>query len=206
MIHEISIKDLGVIQSATLPLTPGFTAVTGETGAGKTMVVTALGLLLGDRADSGVVRHAAERAQVSGRWVVSDPVVTARVDELGGVLDDGELVVTRSVSSEGRSKVVVGGAPAPVGALGDIGGHLVAGLLAPFPPVRAAVRGLGGLELKPLMAQALHMGDEVHNRNAAATGNSNMGGMHRTARMQSRMMRHRMMHHRRHHMMRRHMR
>ena len=126
MIHEISISDLGVIQSATLSLTPGFTAVTGETGAGKTMVVSALGLLLGDRADSGVVRHAAERAQVSGRWTVTDPAVIERVEELGGVIEDGELVVTRSVSSEGRSKVVVGGVAAPVGALGAIGDHLVA--------------------------------------------------------------------------------
>ena len=126
MIHEISISDLGVIQSATLSLTPGFTAVTGETGAGKTMVVSALGLLLGDRADSGVVRHAADRAQVSGRWTVADPAVIARVEELGGVIEDGELVVTRSVSSEGRSKVVVGGVAAPVGALGNIGDHLVA--------------------------------------------------------------------------------
>ena len=126
MIHEISISDLGVIQSATLSLTPGFTAVTGETGAGKTMVVSALGLLLGDRADSGVVRHAAERAQVSGRWSVTDAAVITRVEELGGVIEDGELVVTRSVSSEGRSKVVVGGAAAPVGALGNIGDHLVA--------------------------------------------------------------------------------
>lgn len=126
MIHEISIRDLGVIKSATLTLTPGFTAVTGETGAGKTMVVTALGLLLGDRADSGVVRHAAERAQVSGRWTVSDPVVSTRVESLGGVIDDHELVVTRSVSSEGRSRVVVGGAATPVGALGELGDHLVA--------------------------------------------------------------------------------
>jgi DNA repair protein RecN (Recombination protein N) len=126
MIHEISIKDLGVIQSATLTLTPGFTAVTGETGAGKTMVVSALGLLLGERADSGVVRHAAERALVSGRWSVTNQTVLNRVGELGGSIDDGELVVTRSVSSEGRSRVVVGGASSPVSALGDIGSHLVA--------------------------------------------------------------------------------
>lgn len=126
MIHEISIKDLGVIQSATLTLTPGFTAVTGETGAGKTMVVSALGLLLGERADSGVVRHAAERALVSGHWTVTNQAVMDRVGELGGSVDDGELVVTRSVSSEGRSRVVVGGAASPVSALGDIGSYLVA--------------------------------------------------------------------------------
>jgi DNA repair protein RecN (Recombination protein N) len=73
-----------------------------------------------------VVRHSAERALVSGRWAVSDPTVLDRVGELGGVVDDGELVVTRSVSSEGRSRVVIGGAATPVGALGDIGDHLVA--------------------------------------------------------------------------------
>lgn len=126
MIDEISIRDLGVIKSAVLRLTPGFTAVTGETGAGKTMVVSALGLLLGDRADSGVVRHNAERAQVDGRWRVDDPEVIAAVDELGGVVEDGELIVSRSVSSEGRSRVVIGGVSAPVGALGDLGEHLVA--------------------------------------------------------------------------------
>ena len=125
MIHEISIKDLGVIQSATLTLTPGFTAVTGETGAGKTMVVSALGLLLGERADSGVVRHAAERALVSGHWTVTNQAVLDRVGELGGSVDDGELVVTRSVRSEGRSRVVVGGAASPVRAMGDIGGYLL---------------------------------------------------------------------------------
>lgn len=126
MIDEISIHDLGVIKSAVLRLTPGFTAVTGETGAGKTMVVTALGLLLGERADSGVVRHDAERAQVDGRWRVDSPEVRVAVEELGGVVEDGELIITRSVSTEGRSRVAIGGVSAPVGALGDLGEHLVA--------------------------------------------------------------------------------
>ncbi|RIJ05867.1 DNA repair protein RecN, partial [Clavibacter nebraskensis] len=71
MIEEITIRDLGVIGQATLPLGPGFTAVTGETGAGKTMVVTALGLLLGARADSGAVRQGSERAVVEGRWIIA---------------------------------------------------------------------------------------------------------------------------------------
>ncbi|MEY4477115.1 MAG: repair protein RecN [Actinomycetota bacterium] len=126
MIDEISIRDLGVIKSAVLRLTPGFTAVTGETGAGKTMVVSALGLLLGERADSGVVRHDAERAQVDGRWRIDSSEVAAAVNELGGVIEDGELIVSRSVTSEGRSRVVIGGVSAPVGALGALGEHLVA--------------------------------------------------------------------------------
>lgn len=126
MIDEISIRDLGVIRSATLHLTPGFTAVTGETGAGKTMVISALGLLLGDRADSGTIRHGAERALVEGRWRVSDDVVAGRVAELGGSMDEGELIVSRTVSAEGRSRAVVGGVGAPVGALGELGDRLVA--------------------------------------------------------------------------------
>ena len=126
MIDEISIRDLGVIKSAVLRLTPGFTAVTGETGAGKTMVVSALGLLLGERADSGVVRHDAERAQVDGRWRIDSPLLVSAVEELGGVVEDGELIVSRSVSNEGRSRVVIGGASAPVGALNGLGEHLVA--------------------------------------------------------------------------------
>lgn len=126
MIDEISIRDLGVIRSATLHLAPGFTAVTGETGAGKTMVVSALGLILGDRADSGTVRHGAERAQVEGRWRVDDPIIAARVDELGGTIDDGELIVSRAVSAEGRSRAVIGGVAAPIGALGELGDRLVA--------------------------------------------------------------------------------
>jgi DNA repair protein RecN (Recombination protein N) len=126
MIDEIAIRDLGVIRTATLELAPGFTAVTGETGAGKTMVVSALGLILGDRADSGAVRHGAERALVEGRWRVDDSVVLDRVAELGGTVDDGELVVSRAVSSEGRSRAVIGGVAAPVGALGELGDRLVA--------------------------------------------------------------------------------
>ncbi|MGH3705992.1 MAG: AAA family ATPase, partial [Agromyces sp.] len=68
MIEELGIRDLGVIAEATLPLGAGFTAVTGETGAGKTMVVTALGLLLGSRSDAGAVRAGAKQAWVEGRW------------------------------------------------------------------------------------------------------------------------------------------
>jgi DNA repair protein RecN (Recombination protein N) len=66
VIDELVIKDLGVIAEARLPLGPGFTAITGETGAGKTMVVTALGLLMGARADTGAVRQGADRARVAG--------------------------------------------------------------------------------------------------------------------------------------------
>ena len=126
MIEEISIRNLGVIGEATLPLGPGFTALTGETGAGKTMVVTALGLLLGERGDSAAVRSGSEQAVVEGRWDV-DPVgpVAERVRDAGGDLDGGELILGRSVSHEGRSRASVGGRSAPVGVLSEIGQQLV---------------------------------------------------------------------------------
>ncbi len=131
MIEEISIRDLGVIGEARLPLGPGFTALTGETGAGKTMVVTALGLVLGERADAGAVRVGSNQAVVEGHWEVdtSGPVAD-RVRDAGGDLDDvddgrAHLILSRSVSSEGRSRATVGGRAAPVGVLGEIGEQLV---------------------------------------------------------------------------------
>jgi DNA repair protein RecN (Recombination protein N) len=130
-IEEISIKDLGVIADASLPLGPGFTALTGETGAGKTMVVSALGLLLGERADSGAVRLGSPQAWVEGRWRVADGgEVVERVRDAGGDVDplghgSAELVLSRSVSAEGRSRAVVGGRSAPVSVLTELGGQLV---------------------------------------------------------------------------------
>ncbi|MEY4458543.1 MAG: repair protein RecN [Actinomycetota bacterium] len=126
VINEIFIRDLGVISSARMTFTPGFTAVTGETGAGKTMVVSALGLLLGDRADSAVVRTGSERASVEGYWSITDSVVADAVEELGGAVDDGEVITSRVVSVEGRSRASVGGAAVPIGALGEFGSTLVA--------------------------------------------------------------------------------
>ena len=130
MIEEIGIRDLGVIAEATLPLGAGFTAITGETGAGKTMVVTALGLLLGGRADSGVIRQGAEQTSVDGRWIVPvDGVVTERVREAGGDVDPfgdhAELTLGRSVLASGRSRAQVGGRSAPVGVLAELGEQLV---------------------------------------------------------------------------------
>ena len=132
MIEEISIRDLGVIEGATLPLGPGFTALTGETGAGKTMVVTALGLLLGQRADSAVVRAGSPQLWVEGRWrVPADGEVAERVQDAGGDLDEtseasfGELVLSRSVAAEGRSRAIVGGRGAPISVLAELAEQLV---------------------------------------------------------------------------------
>ena len=128
MLDELRIKGLGVIDEALLPLGPGLTVVTGETGAGKTMVVTGLLLLFGGRADSARVRTGTEQASVDGRLTVEPgSAVAERVHEAGGELDDGtELVLRRVVSAAGRSRAYVGGAPAPVSVLSELADDLLA--------------------------------------------------------------------------------
>jgi len=127
VLEEVRIQGLGVIDDAVVELSPGFTVVTGETGAGKTMVVTGLGLLFGGRADPQRVRPGASRAVVEGRLTV-DPgsKVARRVEEAGGELDDGVLIISRSVSAEGRSRASVGGRSAPVSLLAYLADDLVA--------------------------------------------------------------------------------
>ena len=124
MIEEILIRDLGVISEAKLEFGPGLTVLTGETGAGKTMVLNALGLLLGERSDSSAIRKGQEQAFVEGRWLLADSAVT-RIRELGIELEDAELLVNRSVSAEGRSRAVLSGKSVPVGILSEIGEQLV---------------------------------------------------------------------------------
>jgi len=131
MIEQMSLRDLGVIAQATLPIGPGFTAITGETGAGKTMVVTGLGLLLGARSDAGTVRAGAAQAVVEGVWIVPEAgPVTERVTDAGGEVEpigDGqaELYLSRTVTAEGRSRAGVGGRTAPAGVLADLAEQLV---------------------------------------------------------------------------------
>jgi DNA repair protein RecN (Recombination protein N) len=127
MLEEIRIGSLGVIDSSTLELGPGLTVITGETGAGKTMLVTALGLILGGRADSGAVRTGARTARVEGvvRASASDRFADA-VEDAGGEVEDDRVVLARNVSVEGRSRAFVGGASVPVSVLAGVAEPLVA--------------------------------------------------------------------------------
>lgn len=126
MIDELRIRDLGVIADATLELGPGLTVITGETGAGKTMVVTALGLLMGARSDSSAVRSGANVARVSGVIRTDDPEVRDLVVAAGGDVDEADVTLSRTVNTEGRSRASVGGASAPVGTLGKLAARLFA--------------------------------------------------------------------------------
>ena len=126
MIEEIFIRDLGVIREARLKFGKGLTVITGETGAGKTMVLSALGLLLGERADSTAIRQGSQEAFVEGRWQLDgDSLVFTRVSEAGATASDNELILNRSVSSEGRSRAAVGGRAVPVALLSEISDMLV---------------------------------------------------------------------------------
>ena len=129
MLEEVRITGLGVIEDAVLEFSPGFTVVTGETGAGKTMVVTGLGLMFGGRADPARVRPGADRATVEGRLRIEpDGHVVQQVLDAGGELDDDgrTLIVSRSVSAEGRSRAHAGGRGVPVSLLTDLADDLVA--------------------------------------------------------------------------------
>lgn len=109
MLLELAVTDLGVIDRMTLSIPPGMIALTGETGAGKTLLVDAINLLVGGRADPGLVRAGAEEAVVDGRFE----------------LDGEEYVLSRVVAAEGRSKAYVNGRPATAAALSELGSRLV---------------------------------------------------------------------------------
>lgn len=128
MIEELRIRDLGVIVEAVLPLGPGLTVLTGETGAGKTMVLSAIALLLGGKSDPAVVRIGCERADVEGRVAAASvSLVQELIDDAAASLDeDGSLVLARTVAASGRGRSTVGGRGVPVGVLANVGEALVA--------------------------------------------------------------------------------
>ena len=126
MISELRITDLGVINDTTMSFDPGLTVVTGETGAGKTMIVTGLGLLLGGRADPKLVRTGAERARIEGRFSATPVETVNRVLDAGGELDeDRELLVARHLTATGRSRAYLGGASVPAGLCAEVSAALV---------------------------------------------------------------------------------
>lgn len=132
MLAEIAISNLGVISHASAELSPGLTVLTGETGAGKTMVVTGLRLLTGGRADASRVRTGAKEAVVEGAFSTGG-LPAATVDDVRSVAEgagaqpdeNGEYLVSRSVKASGRSSAHLGGRKVPAAALGDLAAHLL---------------------------------------------------------------------------------
>ena len=123
-LEEISIRSLGVIDSSNIEFHDGLTVLTGETGAGKTMVLTALGLVLGNKSDSDLVRLGAERATVTGRFSI-DKNLAQIIEENGGSVESDCAIITRTVSAQGKSRVLIGGALTSASFVADLGLQLV---------------------------------------------------------------------------------
>lgn len=126
MLVELRIRDYAVVEDLTVSLGPGLNVLTGETGAGKSIIVGALSLLLGERASSDVVRKGAERATVEAVFDVDGlGAVQALADEYGFRVEDGLLILRREVQAQGRNRAWVGGSPATAGMVGELGSALV---------------------------------------------------------------------------------
>lgn len=125
MIHELRVRDLATIADVTLQVGPGLNVLTGETGAGKSMLVDALALLLGERADSSAVRSGAGKAVVEGAFESLDDAARHGVEQLGLDVDEGRLVIRREISAEGRSRGWVNGSPTTASVLAQLGALLV---------------------------------------------------------------------------------
>ena len=123
-LEEISIRSLGVIESSNIEFKPGLTVLTGETGAGKTMVLTALGLVLGSKSDSDLVRAGQERAIVTGKFAVPKDLAMQIIDA-GGEIEEESVVISRTVSTAGKSRVLVGGVVSSAAAVSSFASSLV---------------------------------------------------------------------------------
>jgi len=128
VLTELRVRDLAVIADVTLPLAPGLNVLTGETGAGKSMLVDALALLLGERASSDMVRPGAHKAVIEGAFELTSSALSRLlppIAALGVEAEDGRLVLKREVSGEGRSRAWVNGSPTTVSVLAQLGALLV---------------------------------------------------------------------------------
>ena len=126
-LEEISIRSLGIIDQSTLELGKGLNVLTGETGAGKTMILTALSLVLGGKSDSSLVRIGSDRLVASAQFVLpkTNSEISSIADESGADISEGSLVLTRTVNSDGKSKAVAGGTTVPAATLVNFADHLV---------------------------------------------------------------------------------
>ena len=124
-LEEISIRNLGIIDSSSLELSKGLNVLTGETGAGKTMILTALSLLLGSKSDSALVRHGCERLVASATFSIPKSLEST-IEERGGFIEDGSLVLSRTVNSDGKSKAAASGTTVTATALNEMTEPLIA--------------------------------------------------------------------------------
>jgi len=125
VLEEININNLGIIKKAQLQFTPGLTVITGETGAGKTMVLSALHLLLGKRANTDMIAHNKNYLSVEGCWNTENQNIIKSIEETGAIVEEGQIFINRTVKTDGKSRSVIGGKTTPANKLLKIGQQLV---------------------------------------------------------------------------------
>ena len=126
MLQRLVISDLAIIHKLEIDFDSGMTVFTGETGAGKSILLDAIGLILGDRADTNLIRGGADKTEITGVFSLAElPHVTAQLDELDIIIDDDELFIRRVISKDGRSKAYLNQNPVPLQILKDIGQYLI---------------------------------------------------------------------------------
>ena len=127
-LEEISIRSLGVIDSATIEFSPGLNVITGETGAGKTMVITALSLVLGGKADSDLIRRGSDRLSASGRFTLPKALPSALekiIEEQELEIEESEILLTRTVNQDGKSRAQLQGLPTTATILSSLANELI---------------------------------------------------------------------------------
>lgn len=120
MLEEVRLRNVGVIEDAALTLGPGLSVLTGETGAGKTMVLTGLGLLMGQRPEPHLVRHGADQGEVNGVLTAEDDALAEWAERGGWALDDGALLISRVIPARGRARAFLGGRAVPAAVLAEL--------------------------------------------------------------------------------------
>ena len=123
-LRELTIRNLGVIDTAEIEFKSGLTVISGETGAGKTMVLTALNLILGGKSDSDFVRSGEERLLVSGKFEIGDSLSSV-VEDAGGIVEESEVIINRSVTIQGKSKISLGGAVSSATQVSELSENLI---------------------------------------------------------------------------------
>jgi DNA repair protein RecN (Recombination protein N) len=164
MLTELRIRNFAIIESVTLPLGEGFNVLSGETGAGKSIIVGALGLLLGERASADLIRSGAEKATVEGVFDVSQVNgIAALADERGIEVEDDTLVLKREIASSGRGRAWINGAPVTATVLAEIGRQLVnlhgqhdAQTLLDAESQREILDAFGGAEAQVALVRSTH--------------------------------------------------
>lgn len=125
MLQELNIENIGVVESASVQFDGGLNVLTGETGAGKTIVLTALGLVLGTKSEPGLVRKDSDKLSVETVWGDVSADAISFVEEADGVVEDGQLILSRSVTNTGRSKILCGGRSVPASVVSELAGKLI---------------------------------------------------------------------------------